>query len=71
MVKVIGWLVFEGYVEFLCGCGGGLCLVKEFIQISLGVFLCKFEEDKFMVECFGIDGGNCWFFLFCGLFVVL
>jgi Rrf2 family nitric oxide-sensitive transcriptional repressor len=59
LMKVILFLVAEGYVVTTRGKGGGVELSAEPDQIRIGALVRKSEEDSPLVECFSQESACC------------
>ena len=59
LMKVILFLVDEGYVQTTRGKGGGVELKLDPERIRIGDVVRQAEVESVLVECFGRDTSNC------------
>ena len=59
LMKVISFLVDEGYVDTTRGRGGGVWLKLEPERIRIGDVVRKSEAGSVLVECFSPDTSEC------------
>ena len=58
-MKVANDLGQHGFIETICGRGGGLRLARLAARIGLGEVVRKMEGDFTMVECFAPESNHC------------
>lgn len=59
LAKIVQQLARGGIVETRRGGGGGAVLRQDPANIRLGDVVRLLEQGQALVECFGIDGGEC------------
>lgn len=67
LAKVTQWLVREGYVSSTRGRTGGLRLLKDPDEITVGQIVRSLEGEDGIVECMRSDGGTCVLAPVCAL----
>ena len=59
LTKIMQQLARGGIVETRRGGGGGAVLCRDASDIRLGDVVRLLEQGQALVECFGLDGGDC------------
>lgn len=59
LAKITQHLARAGFVATRRGGGGGAVLARPADQIGLGTVIGLLEDGQPLVECFGLEGGNC------------
>ncbi|EPX77161.1 RrF2 family transcriptional regulator [Litoreibacter arenae] len=59
LAKIMQRLSGAGLIETRRGGGGGAVLAQKPMEIRLGTVVRLLEEGQPLVECLGVDGGNC------------
>lgn len=59
LTKIMQRLATGGIVTTRRGSGGGATLARAATDIRLGELVALLEDGQPLVECFGVDGGEC------------